>query len=100
LPKNFWDEVAESMTPLAIFLSPDDNHYDKVEELNLLVYNLMSSPAIKKKVMVLLKVQKQVQTNMTLSGKHDSDAYYFIEVAMKKVAGKSTLTVLGCYYYF
>ena len=50
--------------------------------------------------MVLLKIRKQVQTNMTLSGEHDSDAYNFIEVAMKKVAGKSTLTVLGCYYFF
>jgi hypothetical protein len=57
LPKNFWDNVAKSMngsndedpTPLDIVLLPDDNHYDKVEALNLRVYDLMTSPAIKKR---------------------------------------------------
>jgi hypothetical protein len=49
--------------------------------------------------MVLLKVWKVMQRNMTVSGEHNSDPYNFVEVAMKKV-GKNGLTLLGCYYFF
>ena len=34
-----------------------------------------------------------------MSGEHDSDAFNFVEVAMKKI-GKSGLTIAGCYYFF
>jgi hypothetical protein len=59
----------------------------------------MTAVAIKKKIMSLFKVQKIIQENMTLSGKHDSDVYNFVEVAMKK-AGTGGFTLLGCYYFF
>jgi hypothetical protein len=46
-----------------------------------------------------MKVRRQVQVNMTTSREHNSDAYNFIEVAMKKVQSKG-LTKIGCYYFF
>ena len=52
-----------------------------------------------KKIMLLFKIRKVIQTNMTLSGEDDSDPFNFVEVAMKKV-GKSGLTILGFYYFF
>ena len=36
---------------------------------------------------------------MTLSGKHDSDPFNFVEIAMKRV-GKAGLSLIGCYYFF
>jgi hypothetical protein len=109
LPKDFWEDITEAMngsddddvTPLLIVLSPDDSHYDEVEALNLRVYDIMTSAAIKKKVMVLLKVRREIQKNMTTSGEHDSDPYNFVEIAMKKIlGGKGGLTLLGIYYFF
>jgi hypothetical protein len=57
LPKDFWEDITEAMngsdnddvTPLLIVLLPDDSHYDKVEALNLRVYDIMTSAAIKKR---------------------------------------------------
>ena len=84
---------------MLIVLPPDDLHYDEVEGLNLLDYDMMTASAIKKKIMLLIKVRKIVQDNMRLSGEHDSDAYNFVEVAIKKV-GAGGLTLVGCYYFF
>jgi hypothetical protein len=107
MPRHFWDEVTESFnsaadddsTAVLIVLPTDDLHYDEVEGLNLLDYDMMTASAIKKKIMLLIKVRKIVQDNMTLSGEHDSDAYNFMEVAIKKV-GAGGLTLVGSYYFF
>jgi hypothetical protein len=40
-----------------------------------------------------------VDKNMTASGEHDNEPFNFIDVAMKKAGGGSTLTKLGCYYF-
>jgi hypothetical protein len=73
-------------------------HYEEVELLNLLEYDIMTDVAIKKKIMSLFKVQKIIQENMTLSSEHNSGVFNFVEVAMKK-AGTGGFTLLG-YYYF
>ena len=107
MPKNFWHDVAEAMngaddddsTAVLVVLPVEDGHYEEVAELDLLEFDIMTSDAIKKKVMLLLKIRKAIQENMTLSGEHDSDAFNFVEVAMRKV-GKSGLTLLRCYYFF
>jgi len=41
-----------------------------------------------------------MKQNMTTSGEHDNDAYNFVDVAVKKVPGSSTLTKIGIYYFF
>jgi hypothetical protein len=107
MPRHFWDDVTESFnsavdddsTAVLIVLPTDDLHYDEVEGLNLLDFDMMTASAIKKKIMLLIKVRKIVQDNMTLSGEHDSDAYNFMEVAIKKV-GAGGLTLVGSYYFF
>ena len=107
LPKHFWNDVAEAMngaadddsTAIDVISPPDDLHYDEVEILNLLEYDIMTDVAIKKKIMSLFKVRKIIQENMTTSGEHDSDVYNFVEVAMRKV-GTGGFTLFGCYYFF
>jgi hypothetical protein len=107
LPHHFWNDVAEAMnsaadddsTAIDVVLPTEDLHYEEVELLNLLDYDIMTDVAIKKKIMSLFKVRKIIQENMTLSGEHDSDVYNFVEVAMKK-AGTGGFTLLGCYYFF
>ena len=107
LPKHFWNDVAEAMnsaadddsTAIDVVLPPEDLHYDEVEILNLLEYDIMTDVAIKKKIMSLFKVRKIIQENMTTSGEHDSDVYNFVEVAMRKV-GTGGFTLFGCYYFF
>jgi hypothetical protein len=103
MPKNFWHDVAKAMngadnndsTAVLIVLPVEDGHYEEIAELDLLEFDIMTPDAIKKKLMLLLKIRKVIQENMTLSREHDSDAYNFVEVAMRKV-GKSGLTLLGC----
>ena len=107
LPKHFWDDVAEAMngsddddsSALEVVLSPQDNHFDEIDSLNLHDFDIMTSSAIKKKVCMLFKIRKVIQENMTVSGEHDSDPYNFVEVAMKKV-GRVGMSLLGCYYFF
>ena len=107
LPHHFWNDVSEAMnsaadddsTAVDIVLPPEDMHYEEVELLNLLDYDIMTAVSIKKKIMSLFKVRKIIQENMTLSGEHDSDVYNFVDIAMKK-AGTGGFTVLGCYYFF
>jgi hypothetical protein len=36
---------------------------------------------------------------MTISGEHDSNAYNFMDIAMKNVKSNG-LTKIGCYYFF
>jgi hypothetical protein len=59
LPKDsFWEDITteamnglddDNVTPLLIVLLPDDSHYDEVEALNLRIYDIMTSAAIKKR---------------------------------------------------
>jgi hypothetical protein len=107
LPKDFWIDVAEAMNgseddddiALGIIIPPEDSHFEEINSLELWDFDIMTADAIKKKVVLLMKVRKVMQQNMTVSGEHDSDPYNFVEVAMKKI-GKSGLTLLGCYYFF
>ena len=108
LPKDFWADVSEAMnissdvddSALKIVLSEEDPRYEELMDLNLRECDLMTASTIKKKVNALLKVRKQIQKNMTISGEHDSDVFNFVEVAMKNIPGKSGLSLLGCYYFF
>jgi hypothetical protein len=84
------DDVA-----LGIIIPSEDSYFEEVNSLELWDFDVMTADAIKKKVVLLMKVRKVMQQNMTVSGEHDSDPYNFVEVAMKKV-GKSGLTLLGC----
>ena len=108
LPKNFWEDVLEAMngsddddddTALQIVIAQEDEHYEEIKSVKLQEFDIMSSSAIKKKVNQLLKVRKQIQKNMTISGEHDSNPYNFVEVAMNSI-GKNGLSLLGCYYFF
>jgi hypothetical protein len=72
---------------------------DEVVDLDLEDFNLMTSAVIRKKFNQLMKVRCQVRVNMTTSGDHDSDAYNFMDIAMKKVKSNG-LTKIGCYYFF
>jgi hypothetical protein len=107
LPADFWEDVAEAMngsvddddTALQLVINEDDEHYNELTSLNLQQFDVMTSTVIRKKVNHLMKVRKEIQKNMTLSGEHDSDPYNFVDVAIKNVGG-SGLTTLGCYYFF
>jgi hypothetical protein len=107
MPKNFWENVADTVnatddndtTALLVVLPVEDMHYEEIAVLDLKQYDIITADSVKKKVMVLLKIRKLIQENMTLSGEHDSDPFNFVEVAMRKL-GKSGLTLLGCYYFF
>jgi hypothetical protein len=98
MPKNFYHDVTEAMngahdndsTAVLVVLPVEDGHYEEIAKLDLLKFDIMTLDAIKKKVMLLLKIRKVIQENMTLSGEHDSNAYNFVKVAMRKV-GKSGL---------
>ena len=102
LPKNFLEDVLEANdddTALQIIIAEEDEHYEEIKSVRLQEFDIMSSSAIKKKVNQLLKVRKQLQKNMTISGEHDSNPYNFVEVAMNSI-GKNGLSLLGCYYFF
>ena len=107
LPNDFWANVAETVnileeddsTALQVVMSEDNPYYNEVVDLDLEDFDLMTPAVIKKKFNQLMKVRRQVQVNMTTSGEHDSDAFNFIDVAMKKVQSKG-LTKIGCYYFF
>ena len=109
LPLDFWGDVAEALngdseddqSPLQTLMSPENPHYDELMDLNLEEFDHMTSSVIRKKFNLLLKVRKVMQRNMTTSGEHDSDSYNFVDRAMKKVGGAtSTLTRIGCFYFF
>jgi hypothetical protein len=89
----------DDATALQVVMSEEDAHYDEVVDLDLEDFDLMTSAVIRKKFNQLMKVRRQVQVNMTLSGEHDSDAYNFMDIAMKNVKS-SGLTKIGCYYFF
>jgi hypothetical protein len=86
------------MIALGIIIPPEDSHFEEINSLELWDFHIMTADAIKKKVVLLMKVRKVMQQNMTVSGEHDSDPYTFMEVAMKKI-GKSGLTLLGCNFF-
>jgi hypothetical protein len=107
LPKDFWANVAESFnsleedddTALKVVMSEADPHYEEVLDLVLEDFDMMTDVVIRKKFNQLMKVRREVQANMTTSGEHDSDAYNFMDIAMKNVKS-SGLTKIGCYYFF
>jgi hypothetical protein len=74
-------------------------HYDEVVGLDLEDFDLMTSAVIRKKFNQLMQVRRQVQVNMTTSGEHNSDAYNFMDIAMKEVKSHG-LTKIGCYNFF
>ena len=89
----------EDSSALLILLSTEDKHYEELNELDMGQFDYMAPEAIKKKVLLLFKVRRIMQQNMTTSGEHDNDPYNFVEVAMRKV-GRGGLSILGCYYFF
>jgi hypothetical protein len=92
--------VPPTTTPqqVDIVLPPEDMHYEEVELLNLLEYDILTAVSIKKKKMLLFKVRKIIQENMTLSSEHNSDVYNFVDIAMKK-AGMGGFTVfVFCFF--
>jgi hypothetical protein len=107
MPSNFWEDVMDAMNgsddddscALLLIIDDDNPHGDDIRDIDTHQFDLMTVDAIKKKVYKLLKVRAAVQKNMTLSGEHDSDAFNFVEVAMKRV-GKAGLGLFGCYYFF
>lgn len=107
LPQDFWANVAEAVnsleedddTALEVVMSEEDAHYEDVMDSALEDFDLMTAAVIRKKFNQLMKVRRVVQTNMRTSGEHDSDAYNFMDIAMK-TAKSSGLTKIGCYYFF
>ena len=123
----FWRDVADavngsnnhddnndndnSATALQVILAEDDPHYDKIQSINLQHFDVMTDTVIRKKVLRLVKVRKEIQNMLSSlqSGEpHDrrnnhnhnhKDPYNYVHVAMKKVGG-SALTPLGCYYFY
>jgi hypothetical protein len=67
--------------------------------VDLTDYDCTTKSVCKKKFHLLLKMKGIVDKNMTASGEHDNEPFNFIDVAMKKAGGGSTLTKLGCYYF-
>jgi hypothetical protein len=108
LPSDFWGDVTEALngdsdddpSPLQTVVDPNDPHVDDLMHLDLEEFDNMTTSVIRKKFHLLLKVRNVMKVNMTTSGEHDNDAYNFVDVAMKKVPGASTLTKIGCYYFF
>lgn len=111
MPNDFWSDVADALntaddddddddTAINIIMDETDPHFDEMQELDLEDFDNTTGPASRKKFNVLMKVMKVMKKNMTTSGEHDNDAYNFVDVAMKKVAGASGLSTIGCYYFF
>ena len=108
MPKQFWIDVEEAYncpdedddTFSLMVIGSDDLHSEELKNLNLKEYDTMSADLIKKKVYAMIKVRKEVQTNMVVSGEHDNDPYNFMDVGIKKMASGQSLTKLGCYYFF
>jgi hypothetical protein len=108
LPEDFWNDVAEAMngdaadddSALKTVMSPLDPHWEELNDLDLNEFDQTTSDALRKKFNLLLKVRKVMTVNMTASGEHDSDPYNFVELAMKTAKATSTLTQIGCYYFF
>jgi hypothetical protein len=108
IPKQFWTDVSDAFncpdeednTASQLIIDDEDPHASELKELEIEMFDTMSSEVIKKKVFAMLKVRKQVQQNMVQSGEHDNDAYNFMDVAIKKSATGQSLTKLGCYYFF
>jgi hypothetical protein len=107
MPNDFWADVSDAMNgstdndscaTVSVF-DNDNPHAEEITDIDIDLFDMMTADAIKKKVYKLLKVRAAMQKNMTLSGEHDSDAYNFVEVAMKKV-GKAGLGLIGCYFFF
>jgi hypothetical protein len=79
---------------------PLDPHWEELNDLDLNEFDQTTSDALRKKFNLLLKVRKVMTVNMAASGEHDSDPYNFVELAMKTAKATSTLTQIGCYYFF
>jgi hypothetical protein len=114
MPSHFWEDIANILNCPAedrddendpdvgiesIRIGVNDPHYAEVEDLDLNVFDRVDSNVVKKKFYQLMKVRKQIQKYMTVSGEHDSDPYNFVEAAMKRVGGCAQLTVIGVYYF-
>ena len=108
LPDDFWNDVAEAMngdaadddSALKTVICPLDPHWEEVIDLDLNEFDNTTAVALRKKFNLLLKVRKVMNTNMTASGEHDSDPYNFVDLAMKSAKATSTLTKIGCYYFY
>jgi hypothetical protein len=60
----------------------------------------MTANVLKKKIMLMFKVRRQMKENMTVSGTHDNSAYNFLDIAMNKVKGAKILSKIGMYYFY
>jgi hypothetical protein len=107
MPSDFWAGVTEALncasdddaTASTVIIAEEDPHYEEVMELDLNDYDQMTSAVVRKKFNLLMKIWKIIRKNMTLSGKHDNDAFNFVELAMKKAGSCTGVSVLGVYYF-
>jgi hypothetical protein len=98
-PDVFMDRVLnESNLPF----SHEENHLnaDPVYEANLRIFDPMEHAEAKKKFKLFWACHKQMKEDMTVSGTHASDPMKFVDAAMKKVKGGTSLTRYGLFYFY
>jgi hypothetical protein len=98
-PDPFMDGVInESKLPFA----DEENHLnaDPVYHSNLRKFDPMDATDAKKKFKLFWSCHKQMKEDMTVSGRHDSDPMKFVDAAMKKVKGGTSLTRYGLFYFY
>jgi hypothetical protein len=98
-PDVFMDRVLnESNLPFG----HEENHLtaDPVYEANLRIFDPMDSTEAKKKFKLLWACHRQMKENMTVSGTHASDPMKFVDAAMKKVKGGTSVTRYGLFYFY
>jgi hypothetical protein len=84
----------------AIVVYPlDDEHLLELSgdpDINLFSVDQTDTKAFTKKIMTLFAVRRKMQSNMTVSGTHESDPWHFVENAMLGTTGLNKISV----YYF
>jgi hypothetical protein len=90
---------------LVIVNSSNDEHLQEFLDIDEDFVNLrdvdnMTADVLKKKIMLMFKVRRQMKENMTVSGTHDNSAYNFLDIAMNKVKGAKILSKIGMYYFY
>jgi hypothetical protein len=99
------DDGVHEDEKLVIVNYSDDEHLQEFLDIDKDFVNLrdvdnMTADVLKKKIMLMFKVRRQMKENMTLSGTHDNSAFNFLDIAMNKVKGAKILSKIGMYYFY